>query len=92
MRDYVVKYDDLCRVTKEMFMGLGYSDLQASTVTECLVEADLRHKHSHGVAAMMTYVSHLKAGNLHLTLPNRRRFLKRRSPSSSTAIRAWATA
>ena len=69
MRDYVVKYDDLCRVTKEMFMGLGYSDLQASTVTECLVEADLRHKHSHGVAAMMTYVSHLKAGNLHLDAP-----------------------
>ena len=69
MRDYVVKYEDLCRVTKEMFMGLGYSDLQASTVTNCLVEADLRHKHSHGVAAMMTYVSHLKAGNLHLDAP-----------------------
>jgi len=88
MRDYVVKYDDLCRVTKEMFMGLGYSDLQASTVTECLVEADLRHKHSHGVAAMMTS----KPATFTWTLPNRRRFLKRRSPSSSTAIRAWATA
>lgn len=66
MKDFVVKYDDLYRVAKEMFMGLGYSELQADTVTNCLVEADLRHKHSHGVAAMMTYVSHLKAGNLHL--------------------------
>ncbi|MEG1602568.1 MAG: Ldh family oxidoreductase [Cloacibacillus sp.] len=69
MRDYVVKYDDLYKVAKEMFMGLGYSDLQASTVTNCLVEADARHLHSHGVAAMMTYVSHLKMGNLHLDAP-----------------------
>lgn len=68
-RDYVVKYDDLYKIAKEMFMGLGYSDKQASTVAACLVEADARHKHSHGVAAMMTYVSHLRAGNLHLDAP-----------------------
>lgn len=69
MREYLTKYQDLYRVTKEMFMGLGYSDHQASTVTNCLVEADARHLHSHGVAAMMTYVSHLKAGNLRLDAP-----------------------
>lgn len=66
MKDFVVKYDDLYRVAKEMFMGLGYSELQADTVTNCLVEADLRHKHSHGVAAMMTYANNIKAGSLHL--------------------------
>lgn len=70
MKGYVVKHDDLCRVSKEMFMGLGYSDSQASTVSNCLVEADLRHLHSHGVAAFTTYMSHLKAGNLKLDAPD----------------------
>jgi len=69
MKEYITKYEDLYRVAKKMFMDLGYSDHQASTVTHCLVEADARHLHSHGVAAMMTYVSHLEAGNLHLDAP-----------------------
>lgn len=69
MGSYVVKYDDLYRVSKEMFMRLGYSDNQASIVTNCLVEADARHLHSHGVAAFTTYMSHLKAGNLKLDAP-----------------------
>lgn len=66
----VVKYDDLYRVSKEMFIGLGYSESQAATVSGCLVEADARHLHSHGVAAFTTYMSHLKAGNLKLDAPN----------------------
>lgn len=69
MRDYVVNYDELYKLSKEMFMGLGYSDKQATCVAGSLVEADARHKHSHGVAAFMTYVSHLRAGNLHLDAP-----------------------
>ncbi|MDO4561353.1 MAG: Ldh family oxidoreductase [bacterium] len=69
MRDYVVKYEDLYRVTKAMFLALGYSEQQATTVTECLTEADLRHKHSHGTVAIWTYVEHLKEGNLHLDAP-----------------------
>lgn len=66
MKGYVVKYDDLYRVSKEMFMGLGYSEHQASTVSNCLVEADARCLHSHGVAAFTTYMSHLRAGSLKL--------------------------
>ena len=27
-RDYLVKYEDLYKIAKEMFMGLGYSDEQ----------------------------------------------------------------
>lgn len=69
MRGYLVKYEDLYRVTKAMFLELGYSERQASTVTECLTEADLRHKHSHGTVAISTYVGHLKEGNLHLDAP-----------------------
>lgn len=70
MAHWIVKYDDLYRVAKDMFMGLGYNDRQASMVTHCLVEADSRHLHSHGVAAFTTYVSHLKAGNLKLNAPD----------------------
>lgn len=70
MGSYIIKYEDLLRLSKEMFMKLGYSGLQASTVTHCLVEADARHLHSHGVAAFTTYISHLKAGNLKLDAPD----------------------
>lgn len=69
MKSYMVKYDDLYGIAKEMFMGLGYSEHQASTVASCLVEADARQLHSHGVAAFTTYMSHLKAGNLKLDAP-----------------------
>lgn len=69
MGSYTVQYEDLYRVSREMFMGLGYSEHQASTVAHCLVEADARNLHSHGVAAFTTYMSHLKAGNLKLDAP-----------------------
>lgn len=70
MGSFVVKYEDLYGIAKKMFMRLGYSDHQASTVSACLVEADSRHLHSHGVAAFTTYVSHLKSGNLKLDAPD----------------------
>jgi LDH2 family malate/lactate/ureidoglycolate dehydrogenase len=63
---YVVKYDDLKEFSRDMFMKIGYSKHQATITSDCLVESDLRHLHSHGVAAFATYVSHLKAGNLKL--------------------------
>lgn len=69
MGSCVVKYEDLHKITKEMFIGLGYSEEQASTVTTCLLEADLRNIHSHGVVAMKMYVTHLKSGSLHLDAP-----------------------
>ena len=69
MESCVVRYEDLYKITKEMFLGLGYSEEQASTVTTCLLEADLRKIYSHGVAAMMMYVKHLKSGSLHLDAP-----------------------
>lgn len=59
-----IKYDDLLQISAEMFMGMGYSQKQASTTAKCLVEADARHLHSHGVAAMKTYAGHIKAGSL----------------------------
>lgn len=59
-----VKYDDLLQISKEMFMGIGYSERQAAITAGCLVEADSRHLHSHGVAAMKTYAGHVKKGSL----------------------------
>lgn len=70
MTGYIVKYHNLYKIVKEMFLRLGYSDKQASIVTACLLEADLRNIHSHGVAAIMTYVKTLKANSLHLDAPN----------------------
>ena len=70
MKSIRVKYDDLLRISKEMFVGLGYSERQASITARCLVEADSRHLHSHGVAAMKTYAGHVKIGSLLLDAPD----------------------
>lgn len=53
----------------EIFKGLGYSERQAAIVSKCLVEADSRHLHSHGVAAIRTYAGHIQAGSLKLDAP-----------------------
>lgn len=66
MASWVIEHQALREISKEMFIGLGYSEFQASMVTNCLVEADMRHLHSHGVAAFTTYMSHIAAGNLKL--------------------------
>ena len=69
MNAYCVTYEDLSRVTAGILAQLGYSEDCAALVSKCLVEADARHLHSHGVALLPTYQSHLEAGSLKLDAP-----------------------
>ena len=69
MNGYCVTYVDLLRVTAEILVQLGYSEDRASLVAKCLVEADARYLHSHGVALLPTYQSHLESGSLKLDAP-----------------------
>ena len=71
MKEYVAKYDDLYKIVKEMFMGIGYSDKQATAVTSSLVEADARHIHSHGTVMLPTYLGYIETtGCLKLDAPD----------------------
>lgn len=65
----VIQYDVLLKIVKEIFEGLGYSEHQAEITSKCLVEADARHHHSHGVASMKTYAGHVEEGSLLLDAP-----------------------
>jgi LDH2 family malate/lactate/ureidoglycolate dehydrogenase len=69
MIDFVVKYDDLKKLTFEMLKRLGYSNRQAEATAGSLVESDARNLHSHGVALLKLYEGHIKAGSLKLNAP-----------------------
>lgn len=70
MKEYVAKYEDLHKIVKEMFMGIGYSEYQAKAVTDSLVEADARQIHSHGVVMLKTYLGYIETtGCLKLDAP-----------------------
>lgn len=71
MKEYVASYEDLRRIVKEMFIGIGYSDKQAAIVSNSLVEADARHIHSHGVVMLATYLGYIETtGCLKLDAPD----------------------
>ena len=69
MNRYCVTYEDLSRITADILVRLGYSEDPAALVARCLVEADARQLHSHGVALLPTYQSHLETGSLKLDAP-----------------------
>ena len=71
MKEYVAKYEDLYKIVKEMFIGIGYSERQAKAVTDSLVEADARHIHSHGTVMLATYLGYIETtGCLKLDAPD----------------------
>ena len=53
---------DLNRFCSEIFKRLDLPAADAGTVADCLVEADLRGVHSHGVVRLPVYVRRLQAG------------------------------
>jgi LDH2 family malate/lactate/ureidoglycolate dehydrogenase len=53
---------DLNRFCSEIFKRLDLPAADADTVADCLVEADLRGVHSHGVVRLPVYVRRLQAG------------------------------
>lgn len=70
MKEYTAGYDDLYKVVKEMFMGIGYSEYQAAATTNSLVESDARHIHSHGVVMLASYLEYMETtGCLKLDAP-----------------------
>lgn len=56
----VTSYDDLMHIVTGIFAGHGVPEPDASRVAECLVEADLRGVHSHGVGRVPIYTKRLR--------------------------------
>ena len=56
----VASYDELMRIVTGIFVGYGIPKPDASRVAECLVEADLRGVHSHGVGRVPIYTRRLR--------------------------------
>ena len=62
--EILVQAEDLQQFCARLFLRLGLPVRDAELVAECLVEADLRGVHCHGVLLMPGYVRRLQAGGI----------------------------
>lgn len=61
---YIVQKIELIKLVKEICLKHGLPEQDASLVSDCLVETNLRGIDTHGVALLEPYVERLKAGSL----------------------------
>lgn len=67
--DQVFTYESLYTFTKNVFLKMGCSDIDAATATTVLLSADLRGIDSHGVARLSGYVRLWEVNRINAT-PN----------------------
>ncbi|MEN9299392.1 MAG: hypothetical protein RLZZ429_1705 [Bacteroidota bacterium] len=67
--DQVFTYESLYTFTKNVFLKMGCSDIDAATATTVLLSADLRGIDSHGVARLSGYVRLWEVSRINAT-PN----------------------
>ncbi len=62
MSQSYVMSDDAVRFATMIMIGKGVNNEDAAIIAECLVEADLRGVHTHGLSRLPVYVERVQRG------------------------------